>query len=267
MRRPTARRIAARMLAVVLGAVVGAALLSGSDDPVTAHSYPRWQEVAPPPLSPRGDALGVRVGSLVLVLGGGHADRTRPRDGAAYDLRTGLWRHLRIPAPFTSRDHAVAAGGVVVVRHRGRSGGTSWWTLHAGPARWTRLRHLPPHLAVPSALGSEVYALSGRHVVVYSVQLGRWTALPADRLRPGLTGRAVTATSRGTVVTGRLGASYRLVADRWDGVAWHRSRLRDLPAERGTALPPDAPRQGTTAVRVGGRLLVVGGGRAWILSP
>ncbi|HET7431912.1 MAG TPA: hypothetical protein VFJ89_10440 [Nocardioides sp.] len=265
MRRPTAPRVATRTLAVALGALVGAVLLSGSDEPVTAHPFPPWQEIAPPPLPARADALGVRVGPRVLVLGGVRPDGARARDGAAYDLRTGLWRRLHAPAAFTSRDDAVAAGGVVVIRHRRAAGPATWWTYDASSAGWTRMRHLPAHLTTPSAFGSEVYALSGRHVIVYSVQLGRWTALPADRLRPGLAGRSVTATAHGTLVTGRLRA--RRFVDRWDGLAWHRSRLHDRPTGLRAVLPPGAPRRGGTSVAVGGRRLVVAAGQAWIFTP
>lgn len=272
MVRPRLRRFARRLMAacaVLAGAIGGAVMLSGSDQPVTAHPYPHWQTLPPPPLSPRTDALGVRVGPRVLVLGGVRRDGTRARDGASYDLRTGVWQRARLPVGLTSRDRAVAAGGVAVIRHPRLHGPASWWTFAPGAGVWARLRHLPAHLSAPSAFGSEVYALSGRRVVVHSVRLGPWTRLPADTLRPTMRGRLVTASRAGTVVAGRAGRSRALVADRWNGVAWRRSPAlpRDLPAGPPHLRPSAAPRHGSTGLWVGTRVFVVGGGRAWIFTP
>ena len=61
------RRTTSRVLSVVLVAVLGAVWLSGSDEPVTAHPYPHWQELTAPPLSPRIHAAGIRVGDDVLI--------------------------------------------------------------------------------------------------------------------------------------------------------------------------------------------------------
>jgi hypothetical protein len=276
MLRRRTRRVARRIVAacaVLAGAAGGAVLLSGSDQPVTAHPYPHWQSLPPPPLSPRTGALGLRVGHRVLLLGGVRRDGAPARDGASYDLRTGVWHRARLPVPLTSRDRAVAAGGVAVVRHvvrRGRlHGPASWWTFDPGAGVWARLRHPAGHLSAPSAFGSEVYALSGPRVVVHSVSLGRWTRLPADTLRPAMRGRRVAASRSGTVVTGRAGRSHSLVADRWDGVAWHRSRAlpRDLPAGPPHLRPTAASWRGSTALGVGSRVVVVGGGQAWIFTP
>ena len=254
------RRAACRTLVTIVAAVVGAVLLSGSDQPVTAQSYPRWQALPSPPLTPRTHALGVPAPHRVLVLGGLSAG-VPARDGAAYDLRTGIWRHLRVPIAVTDRDTAVVAGGVVVLRHLRVGGPASWWRYDVGRDLWARLRDLPARLSVPTAFGSEVYAVSGRRVVVYNVQVGRWTALPPDPRRPALTGAAVTASRDGTVVTGHpAGRPHRVLADRWDGLRWHRSR--GDPAEAVTAPP-----YGAIRVRLAGRTFVVRDGRAWIRLP
>jgi hypothetical protein len=106
-----------------------------------------------------------------------------------------------------------------------------------------------------------VYALSGRHVVVYSVALDRWTPLPADPHRPGLRHRAVAASRSGTVVSGYAASHpHRLLADRWDGLRWRRMRAV-------TQRPVTAAPDGATRIRVGGRTLVVKGDRAWIRLP
>jgi hypothetical protein len=263
MFRPMRRRLrrAVASSAVLAGAVTGAVLLSGSDQPVTAHDYPRWQEIASPPLSPRTHALAVHAGDRVLLLGGNRPGASPSPSGAAYDLRTGTWDRLRIPVPVTDRDSAVVVARVVVLRHLRSGHRASWWRYDVQHDTWSRLRDLPPRLSAPFGFGSEVYALSGRRVVVLSVQLGRWTRLPPDQLRPMLSPRNVTASRAGTVVTGSIPArSHRLVADRWDGLRWHRGR--SAPAQPATAAPDGAAR-----IHVGGRTLVVRGDRAWIRLP
>jgi len=255
------RRMLSRMLATVLAAIIGAVLLSGSDQPVTAHSYPHWQQLPAPPLSAHVDRLGVQVGHRVVVLGG--------RDGAVYDLRTGVWRQVRTPVPVAGRDQVVVAAGVAVLQHLRTGRLASWWSYDPGHDTWWRLRHLPPRLSAPSTFGWEVYALSGRRVVVHSVELGRWTRLPADPLRPVLHGERVTASTAGTVVSGYAGPSRDAVADRWDGLAWHRtwSAAPDRDAARPFSVPAGVPRRGATSIRVGSRLVVVVGSRAWIHTP
>jgi hypothetical protein len=246
-------RLLTRALATVVSVFFGVALLSGTGQPVGAHTYPRWQELAAPPFAPQMRSLAVQAGSRVLVLGGGSDG---PGDGAAYDLRTGRWQRLRPPMAVTDRDTAVYAAGVVVLRHVG-SGQTRWWRYEPGRDTWSPLGRLPARLSAPSAFRSEVYALSGRRVVVYSVQLDRWTSLPADGHRPALRDRSVTASRRGTVVVGR--ADGRWTADRWDGLRWHRSTT--TPRE---ATPPTG---GSTRLDLGGRLFVVRGDRAWLRLP
>jgi hypothetical protein len=270
MVRPSLRRTASRTLpalTVLVGAITGMVLLSGSDQPVTAGTYPHWQELAPPALSPRTEALGVPIAHRVLVLGGVRADWSRARDGASYDLRTGRWHHLLLPVAVTARDTAVAAGRVLVLRHRRPGRTPTWWTFAPRSGAWSRLRHVPTGLSVPSEFRSGIYAVAGRDVMVYSVQLGRWSLLAADGLRPALRHRRVTASRLGTVVTGRIAGSE--VADRWDGLRWHRSWLgARLPlASHRLALPDGVRRAEATSVPVGGRVVVVSGHRAWMHSP
>jgi hypothetical protein len=261
MGRRTAWKTLCRALAVTLAAAVGVVLLSGSDQPVTAQSYPHWQELPTPPLAPRTHALGVPVGHRVLVLGGRSPGSPMLRDGAAYDLRTGTWSRARTPVAVSDRDPAVVAAGVVVLRHHRPGLPTTWWRYDVRRDSWSRMRDLPPRLTAPSAFGSEVYAVSGRRVAVYSVQLGRWTALPADPRSPALEHATVAASREGTVVTGHLpGHPHRVFADRWDGLRWHRSRATAI--QEVTAAP-----DGATRVHLGGRTLVVRDGRAWIRLP
>ena len=255
------RRTAVRIAATLLAAFIGAVLLSGSDQPVTAHAYPHWQEVASPPLLPRTHALGVPVGERVLVLGGARPGAPALRNGAAYDLRTGIWHHLRTPVGLTDRDTSAVAAGVVVVRHVRPGRPAAWWRYDVRQDSWSRLGDVPRGAFAPFAFGSEVYALSGRHVVVYSVQLRKWTPLRADPLRPLLRHRRVSASRAGTVISGYSAAHPdRLLEDRWDGLRWRRT-----PAT--TDRPVRAASGGTTRVRVGGRTLVVRGDRAWIRLP
>lgn len=254
------RRAGYRAGATALASLVGVVLLSGSDQPVTAHSYPHWQALPPPPLAPRTHALGVAAGHRVLVLGGLLAGRPVP-GGAAYDLRTGIWRRVTTPVAVTDRDSATVAAGVVVLRHHRSAEAPSWWRYDVRAGTWSRMRDVPRGLSVPSSFGSEVYAASGRRVAVYSVQLGRWTMLPRDPRHPALRDATVAASRQGTVVTGRLpGHHGQLVAARWDGLRWHRSRI--LPPE-----PVTAPSSGETRVSLGGRTLVVEGDHAWIRLP
>jgi hypothetical protein len=263
MTAPTARRTlrgSGAVSGVLVSALAGVVLLSGSDQPVTAQVYPHWQEIAGPPLSSRTHALGVHVGRRVLVLGGVRAG-TAVGDGATYDLRTGVWRHLQTPVAVTDRDSAVAAAGVVVVRQAGPGRAAAWWRYDPRREAWSRMRHLPPDVSAATAFGSELYALSGRRVVVYSIQLGRWTSFPADPIEPVLIHRTVIPSRAGTVVTGYVAAHPgRLLADRWDGLRWRRGRWT-------TPSPVTAAPDGATRVRVDGRTLVVRGDRAWIRLP
>ena len=258
---PTVVKAVCAPLAVLAATSLGIVLLSGSDQPVTAHGYSHWQELAAPPLTPRTHALGIPAGHRVLVLGGLSPGRAPLHDGAAYDVRTGTWHHVTTPVAVTDRDSAAVAAGVVVLRHVRSERPASWWRYDARRDAWSRLHHVPRRAAHPTAFGSEVYVLSGHRVVVYSVQLGRWTGLPADRLRPRLHRPRVTASGSGTVVTGYVaGRPHRLLADRWDGLGWRRS-----PA--GSSRPVAAGAEGETRVRVNGRTLVVRGDRAWIRVP
>src|SRR5689334_20999307 len=155
------RRMQCRALVVLAGAVVGAVRLSGSDQPVTAHSYPHWQELPAPPLTPRTHALGVHAGHRVLVLGGRRAGAPALRDGAAYDLRTGIWHRVRAPVAVTDRDTAVEAAGIVVLRHVRSGHPASWWRYDVRREVWSPLRDVPPGTGEPSSFASEVYAVSG----------------------------------------------------------------------------------------------------------
>ncbi len=255
------RRAVTRAVVTLLAALLGAALLSGSDQPVTARSLSHWQELTRPPMSPRTHSLGVHVRHQVLVLGGVRPGSPTLRSGAAYEVRTGRWRALRTPVAVSDRDTAVVAAGVVVVRHLRRGRAVTWWRYDVRQDAWSRLHGLPRRLSHPTSFGSEVYALSRRRVYVYSVQLDRWTPFPADLLRPVLVQRTVTASLAGTLVTGHpAGHPGRLLTDRWDGVRWHRIRST-------SPVPVTAAPDGATRVRIGGRTLVVEGGRAWIHLP
>ena len=243
-------------------AVAGMVQLSGTGQPVTAQPHDSWQSIAAPPLSARTDALGVRVGHRVLVLGGRGPAGTALRDGASYDVETGRWRRLPTPLGLTSSDRAVAAAGVALVRHTGATGVT-WWAFDPTPGTWARLRGVPRGAGAPFALGSEVYAIAGRRVVVFSVALDRWTPLPPDLLRPALRGRRVSVSRAGTVVSGHAGCC-GLVADRFSGTRWERAQASPGGHPVGPRLPVGVARRGATVVPLAGRLLVVSRGQAWI---
>jgi hypothetical protein len=261
MDRPRAVRTVRAWVGVLVATTVGVVVLSGSGQPVTAQSYPHWQQLPAPPMAPRTHALGIRAGHQVLVLGGSRAGAPALRGGASYDLRTGRWQRRQAPIAVSDRDIAVDTAGVVVLRHTTATGSYSWWRYAVRQNTWSRLRHLPPDLHAPSAFASEVYALSGHRVVVYSVQLDRWTPLAADPRRPLLRHATVTASRSGTVVTGSTRAHpHRLLTDRWDGLRWRRG-----PAAQ--PRPVTAPADGSTRVRVDGRTFVMQGGRAWIRLP
>lgn len=250
-------RAMSRALVTLVAAVAGAVWLSGSGQPVTARPFSRWQELAPPPLSPRTHALGLHVGPRVLLLGGLH--RGSLRDGAAYDLRTGRWQAVAAPVAVTDRDTAVAAAGVAVIRHLRTGRAPTWWTYDPRHDVWSRMGRVPAHASVPSAYHCEVYAVAAGHVVVYSVQLGRWTSLPADPLRPRLHRPWVSAGRAGTVVGGDVAGRPGPVADRWDGGRWRRLAT--------AGVRPVASREAATEIAVGGRLVLVRRGRAWIHTP
>lgn len=250
-------RALSRALVTLVATVAGAVWLSGSGGPVTARPYSAWQELAAPPLSPRTHALGLHVGPRVLVLGGRRAGSLH--GGATYDLRTGRWRAVGAPVGVTDRDTAVAAAGAAVIRHLRPGRAPAWWRYDVRHDLWQRMHHVPAHASVPSAYHSEVYAVAAGHVVVYSVQLGRWTAFPADPLRPRLHHPWVSASRSGTVVSGYVRGRSAPVADRWDGRRWRRL------ARAGAR--PVVLRRAATEIAVGGRLVVVHRGRAWIHTP
>ena len=60
-------RAAGAPLALAVATTIGVVLLSGSDQPVTAHPLPHWQELPAPPLTPRAHALGVYARHRILV--------------------------------------------------------------------------------------------------------------------------------------------------------------------------------------------------------
>jgi hypothetical protein len=244
-------RWCATLAVTLLSTVLGTVLLSGTGQPVTAHPYPRWQEVASPPFSARTHPLLVQVGHRVEVLGGLAADGSRLRDGAAYDVRTGRWSRLVAPVAVTDRDPAVSAAGVLVV-----DAGRSWWRYDPRSTTWSHLGGLPHDVRSPSGFRSEIYALSGRRVVVYSPELGRWTRLAADRRSPGLRPRSVLASRTGTIVTGVVQG--RLVSDRWDGLRWRRQRATT-----------EARRVHARGIRLVGdrRVFLLRGDHAWIRLP
>ena len=262
MSRGTTRRVLARLAGISAVAIAGMVQLSGTGQPVTAQPHDSWQSIAVPPLSARTDALGVRVGHRVLVLGGRGPAGTALRDGASYDVQTGRWRRLPTPVGLTSSDRAAAAAGVALVRHTGATGVT-WWAFDPTPGTWTRLREVPRGAAAPFAFGSEVYAIAGRRVVVFSVALDRWTTLPPDPLRPAFHGLRVGVSRAGTVVTGHIRAG-GLVADRWSGTRWERVQASLGGPHVGPLLPAGVARRGATVVPLAGRLLVVNRGQAWI---
>jgi hypothetical protein len=228
--------------AVVVAVAVGGVLVGTGRVPVgPADETGHWRELPAPPLSPRANAAMVWTGHEVLVVGGekhpcppnadcGATDRGL-RDAAAYDPATNTWAPIApAPVPVGPGDRLLAAGGIVVLRHW-QQGGSAWFTYEPPPLdRWTRIPDVPRAIGdLPSALGSRVFATAGRRVVVYDVERGDWSTLPADRRSPRLAARRVTATPYGPVVTGidstqpNDGRSPSVVlADVFDGKTWRR---------------------------------------------
>jgi hypothetical protein len=232
--------VGAAAVALVAVAVGGAVLRPGGVSPGPSDGGGHWRELPAPPLSPRADAQGVWTGHEVILLGG-QSDPCGPgadcsvaslelRDGAAYDPGADTWRPIAdAPVPVGPGDRLVSAGGRVVLRHW-RQGGSDWFVYDAAADQWSRISGVPHGIGdLPSALGPDVYALVGGQVAVYDVVSDRWSTLPPDRMEPRLRHRRVTATSAGPVVTGYDstqpddGRSPSVVlADVWDGDAWHR---------------------------------------------
>ena len=126
-----AGRTGCRALVTMVAALLGAILLSGSDQPVTAHSsYPHWQVLPAPPLAPRTHALGVPAGhrcSCSVVSGPDARARTtarrttsRPASGTAYACPS---RSPTVTEP--SRPRVSSSCGITVRRGRRPGGGTT----------------------------------------------------------------------------------------------------------------------------------------------
>jgi hypothetical protein len=201
-----------------------------------------WRELPAAPLSPRADSLSVWTGTELVVLGGDRqpcppnadcaAASPLARDGAAYRPATDRWHPIAdAPVGVGPGDRLVAAGGSVILRHAFPDGRAAWFEYDPHGDSWSRLGSPGSgrDRDLPSAVGSEVYVLTGRRVSVLDVARGRWQELPADPLRPRLTQQRVTATDVGPVVTGydstksNDGRSPSVVlADVFDGTSWHR---------------------------------------------
>ena len=238
------RRVAVGLAAVAVVAVgVGSALLgSGRVSIGPSGGAGHWRELPAAPLSPRADALSVWTGSELVVVGGD----TEPcppnascvevaslrKDGAAYVPSTGRWHPIAdAPIGVGPGDRLVAAGGKVVLRKRLTDGEARYFVYDPDGDSWTMIGTLGVEkgTGLPSALGSEMYVVSGRRVSVLDVSRGSWRELPIDPIRPSLTQRSVPATDVGPVVTGydstqpNDGRSPSVVlADVFDGKTWRR---------------------------------------------
>jgi hypothetical protein len=226
--------------AVIAVAVGGTLLGTGHVSVGPSDDRGHWRELPAPPLSPRADAQAVWTGAEVLVVGGENhpcppgADcaviSDDIRDGAAYDPGTDTWHRIAdAPVPVTAGDRLVEAGGQVVLRHE-RDGGSDWFVYDPDADDWSRIPDVPDGIGdPPSAIGTNVYAMVGHRVAVYSVGPSDWTLLPPDPIQPALAQRAVTATDVGPVVTGVDSTQPNdgrtpslLLADVWDGSHWRR---------------------------------------------
>ena len=182
---------------------------------------------------------------------------------------TGTWRRLLTPIPMTTRDRAVAAAGVAVLRHARRPGGppSGGGTTHGTtPGRGcARCPRTPPHRRRSTRRSTRWPVVASRSTACSSA-VGR--PCRSTRCARRLAHRRVRAGLGGTVVTGYAGAARSLVADRWDGRSWHRIPGPDrASAARLGPLPDGVPARGATRIPVGARLLVVAGARAWIHTP
>ncbi len=239
MRRRLA--VAAAAVAVVAVAVGGSLVGTGRVTIGPSGDTGHWRELPAAPLSPRADALGAWTGHEVIVLGGvanecppnadncaGPTDAPM-RDGAAYDPATNTWRRIAdAPVAVGPGDRLVAAGGSVILRHW-REKGSDWFEYDPRVNDWTSIAPGMDVGDLPSAYGSKVYAIAGKHVLVFEVDQGRWHSLPADPIRPRLTQRRVTATPYGPVITGYDSSQPQdgtvanpVIADLYDGSSWRR---------------------------------------------
>jgi Galactose oxidase, central domain len=208
--------VAFGLLAVVVGAAIALPrVLPGSRDVPLAGSGGRQAVQAEPvelavtatqlptaPLAARRDPAAVWTGRELVVWGGWSGNQAASRafaDGAAYDPRTGRWRHLA-PAPLSARSAPVAlwTGREMVVwggndPARGRAGSGLVDGAAYDPERdsWRRIADAPAGSA--RSFGKAVLA-QGRMVIgggqdptsgprtesllVYDLARDRWRRLP-----------------------------------------------------------------------------------------
>jgi hypothetical protein len=237
----TKRRVAvgAAAVAVIAVALGGTLVGSGRVSIGPSHAVGHWRELPDAPLSPRANSQSVWTGHEVIVLGG----ETKPcppnadcvaasdllRDGAAYEPSTNAWHRIAdAPVPVGPGDLLLNAGGRVLLRHAEPREGSRLFVYDPGADQWTDIPSFFGDL--PSSIGDDVYGFRHGRVVMYDAARGVWNErIPRDPLLPRLAQRRVTATPAGPVVTGLDStqpndgrAPSVVLADVWDGRAWHR---------------------------------------------
>lgn len=175
---------------------------------VTPRAYGQWTKIAPSPLSPRWEALGVWADGRYLILGG-HSDfmcgpaarcvsPTWLNDGALYDPVTDRWTPIT-PLPLTvSYERPVTLGASVYLLIWEEETGSS--TL----MRYDTERDAWSTYPAPPGTSGELVATDSRLLVVSSTdewgvvpdqafdpETGTFTELPEDPLGPSFDRTAV----------------------------------------------------------------------------
>jgi hypothetical protein len=252
-RRAVGRGLAAACLLLAGGGIAFAVQHDDSGQPSPAPAPGTgWTRLPDSPLSPRANSLVVWTGDVALVIGGEvdhlcppNADcasrSTIARDGAAYDPETKTWRTISAPADLAAwTPHAVVGDMLVVVARDDPPVSDRFFSYDVTADTWRRLPSPPTDGPTPldvdtpldidtglSALDGRVYTVGDDDsVLVLDPDAGAWSTLPASPHRPRLTPHYVTATPEGIVVVGVDATTQRdpdlLLAEVWDGEAWHR---------------------------------------------
>jgi len=247
-RRAAGRGIAAAACLLVGGGIAIAVLQDDAQHPSPAPAPGAgWTRLPDSPLSPRANSLMVWTGEAALVIGG-EVDHLCPpsadcasrstiaRDGAAYDPETKTWRSIApAPADFAAwTPYTVVGDRVVVVVHGEGTVPDRFFAYDAADDRWRALPAPPTDRPTPLDIDTGLSALDGRvytiadddTVLVLDPAAGTWSTLPRGPHRPRLAEHYVAATPEGIVVVGVDASTQQdpnlLVAEVWDGEAWHR---------------------------------------------
>lgn len=248
-----------------------------------------WHPGAPLPL-PINHPNGATSNNRIYLLGGLiDAQNPPPMNGAdwlatgksyVYDLATDTWRELPPMPPGTERGSAVTGvygemiyvvGGMTYLSAAGQDAVTSVIAFNTTSEKWQRVASRAADIpsgrqhAVGGVVGSTLYVLGGRWYERTNV---RDEVFSLDLLQPERgwqTSKARMPTARGGITGGAVGNSFYVFGGECDeetanGV-FPQNEAYDLKKKKWTRLANMAvPRHGTSAVAVGKRVYVPGGG-------